>query len=151
MSKTMLALESFVVGAFCMFFMLSGSHTSILAQSGLGLPDAIPVVPPLSSIEVRDSHFGTEPQQLDGLNCKECTFDNVTLTYGGGAYHLENCRFSGTTRVVFTGAAQNALAVLPLIAAITSGNPNPNPPRPKETRIAQAKAPITIVRWVSPK
>ena len=134
MSKVTVALGSFIVGACCTFLMLSGNQTSTFAhasllQSAMGFPGE-PVVPPLSSLVV-GSKFSEAAQQLDGMRCQGCEFTNVALTYAGGSYSLEGCRFSGTTRFVFKGAAANALAILPLMEALTRKAP-PTIPLPNK-------------------
>lgn len=148
MSKVILALGSFMVGACSVFFMFSGSHPSILehpvlAQSMIGTR-GVPVVPPLGGL-VEDGSFTAAPQTLDGLNCVRCSFDNATLTYGGGTFKLTDCKFEGTTRVFLSGAAANTLAVLPLLEAIAQGGapkaPVPQKPIEKE---ATAKQLLTV-------
>ena len=62
-------------------------------------------------------------QHLDGFDCRECTFKNVALQYGGGAYHLENAKFSGTTSISLTGAAANTVAFLRFLQSIGRGIP----------------------------
>lgn len=150
MSKVMLSLGSIIVGASLMFFMLSGNHTSMAAQGGIGIEGEVPIVPSRLFV-VKGSVFADEPQQLDGLDCTDCTFDNVRLTYGGGEVRLRNAKFVGTTRVVLTGAARNAFAVMVLANAIARGNPKPKAVPRMETRLALAKAPITIARWATTK
>jgi len=148
MSKVTIALGSFIVGACCMFFMLSGNHASTLehvasAQGGGGFPGE-PIVPPLSA-SVEGSKFLGVSQQLDGMKCNGCFFSDATLTYAGGSYSLVDCHFSGTTRFEFKGAAANTLAILPLMEALVHGAP-PKIPPPKTPmlRNATAEQPISI-------
>jgi hypothetical protein len=151
MSKVTLALGSFIVGACAMFFISLGNQASTLEQpsfaqvSALGTNGA-PVVPPLiPQVKGLTIEGGSIPQMLDGLDCKECTFKDVTLTYAGGAYNFDHCNFSGTTRVVLSGAAANTMAILPLLQAITRGVP-PKPPTPQKPteQTATAKQLMTV-------
>lgn len=156
MSKVMVALGSFIVGACSMlFFMASGNHTSTLeqpvfAQAGqLIVTGGVPVVPPVKNF-VEDSHFEGGSQMLDGLSCKGCMFKNTTLTYGGGAFNLVECNFSGNTRVVLSGAAVNTLSILPLLQALTKGTP-PQAPPPQKPIEKNAIAPQMVkVTFASP-
>jgi hypothetical protein len=95
--------------------------------------------------------LANESQQLDGFDCRGCTFRDVELTYSGGAYHIENARFSGTTRLVLTGAAANTLAFLQFMQGIASGLPGvpPLPNKPVERR-ATAKKPMTGMDITAP-
>ena len=151
MSKITLALGSFIVGAMTMLFLFSGSHASMWAQEstkpgpGLEMPFAIPTVPPLRHVVLEGNEFVGVEQQLDGLNCKGCKFRDVVLTYGGGAYALSDCVFSGRVRIALSGAAGNTVAILPLLQAITVGKP-PEAPKPKApiNKEATAKNTLTV-------
>jgi hypothetical protein len=138
-----------------MFFIVSGSHTSTLeqpvfAQAGQLLSTGgVPEVPPVRNF-VEDSHFEGGSQMLDGLSCKGCTFKDTTLAYGGGAFTLVDCNFSGNTRVVLSGAAVNTLSILPLLQALAKGTP-PTAPPPKKPIEKNAIAPQLVkVNFASP-
>lgn len=95
--------------------------------------------------------LASEPQSLDGFDCRDCTFKDVELTYSGGAYHLENAKFSGTTRLVLTGAAANTLAFVQFMQDIASGLPGvPPPPNKPIERKATAKKPMTRMDATAP-
>ncbi len=122
MSRMMLALGSFVVGACSTLLFLGnqsfGSQTSTTAQErptikgggvahggrGVALGGAEPTVKSfLSYPKVEDFTFEDVTQALDGLDCTNCAFKDVSFEYSGGAYNLINCSFSGRTRVVLKG------------------------------------------------
>lgn len=157
MSRITLALGSFMLGACCMAFL--GSHTSTVAQEVprvpppstacamsaigamgpapgsptrlIGIPNSEPPVPGLAPA-ICSGSMKNGTQALDGLDCRNCTFDGVALEYAGGAYNLQDAQFSGVTRIVLKGAAANTVSILPLLAAIEAGQrleqPNPNAP-----------------------
>jgi hypothetical protein len=148
MSKIALAVGSFIVGA-CSILLL-GSHTSISAQPPQSVPsqprstivnisDAIPAVPALRHIVFTKGAFTGGTQQLDGLECESCLFDNVTFTYGGGAVRLVNPSISGPIRVELTGAAANTVAVIQYLQAIDA-NRQPAPINPRTPILKSATA-----------
>lgn len=132
MSKVTVALGSFIVGACCMFFVLSGIHTSILAHPVLAQtaisagPSAVPVVPPVA-VETSGNTIEGMVFDLDGVNSTGDVFDNATIEYGGGAFRLIQPKFSGSIRLRLKGAAANTLALLQYIQAVEAGQ------RPKRT------------------
>ncbi len=135
MSKITLAFVSFVAGisSAVLFFMLSGNQTSTLAQTrGVVIEGAEPTIPPLHANVFTGTHLGGVEQQLDGFECLNCEFSNVTLTYAGGAARIVNPKFSGTTRVIFKGAAANTLATVGFLQAMLQKQKppmvNPNAP-----------------------
>lgn len=94
------------------------------------------------------------PQSIDGLDCRGCDFENVRLTYGGGAFNLENPRFSGTTTLTLTGAAANTVAFLKLMEQVGNGLPGlPNdvlrPHTPVKRRFT-AKKPMKHMTVTAP-
>jgi hypothetical protein len=166
-AKLVLALTAVVLGACSM--LIFGSHTSTWAQSAQ-LPPASNklvikpgslivapvegVVPTVASIDVMPRYdgftFEDKRLELDGLDCVNCVFKNVVLTYGGGPFNLSNVTFSGTTRIELTGAAANGLKILPLVDAINRGRliePAPNPNRPI-VKMAIAQTPLSTT-WES--
>jgi hypothetical protein len=170
MSRTMLALGSFVVGA-CSTLLLVGTQSfgnqaSTTPQApvspqgrstlkgggaahgnrGVLLNGSEPTFKPFVAFpKFEEFTFEDVTQSLDGLDCTNCVFKDVRFEYAGGAYNLINCAFSGTTRVTLKGAATNTFAILPLLQAITSGHP-PEPPKPKTPMLktATAQSPTTI-------
>jgi len=153
MSKVTIAFGSFIVGACCMFFALSGNHRSILerpafAQSVISVR-GVPVVPGLGAkfSRIRVAHA---TQELDGLDCTECDFRDLTLTYGGGAFKFTDTKFSGNIRVNLTGAAANTVSVLPFLEALARGMP-PELAVPQAPIERAATAPqIVTVNFASP-
>ncbi len=160
MSKVTLALGSFILGMVCASV---GIHTSTVvhafAQSsapstppqtrplvGFG---KMPEVPPLGPLQTGFDAEDTGTISLDGMNCKDCIFKNVTLIYGGGAYSCSNCSFSGVRRVELRGAAFNTFILLQHIGAITGApqqeQQNPNSPKIFTTDLKQPAQ----VTWVS--
>jgi len=141
MSKVTAALGSFSAGvcSVLLFLMLSGSHTSTLAQlpKQAVFPGAEPTVPPLQNAVFTGTAFRGGEQQLDGLNCEECSFTDVTFTYAGGASRLVNPKFSGTTRVTFKGAAANALMTSAFLQSMLQ-NKKPPPTRQNDPIIKAA-------------
>jgi hypothetical protein len=145
MSKITVAFESFVAGAssVLLLFMLFGNHTSMFAQGppiGIGVTGAEPTVPPLGPLM---SGVGLEAreQPLDGLNCEQCTFGDVTFTYGGGAVRLIEPELSGTIRLNLKGAAANTAVTIAFLQAMLQNQKPPavNPNKPI-IKTATAKA-----------
>ncbi|BCA57105.1 hypothetical protein W02_42450 [Nitrospira sp. KM1] len=60
---------------------------------------------------------------LDGMDCRDCVFHDVTLTYSGGVVHLVNPRFEGNVSVEFKGPAQNTRDLLQFIEAMATTMP----------------------------
>lgn len=136
MSKVMLALGSFVIGAICGSMSPSFIHTSTWAQAQSpqepSLPSstiqnlsAVPVVPPIWYFGKGDS-IGGAAQQLDGFSCEGCTVTTPLLIYGGGSYSLSNTKFPKDVEVRLVGAAENTFKFLIFTGAI----PAPAPPQP---------------------
>ena len=135
------------------------THTSTLAQSAsppsvesfsaVQLGDATPVVPSLPGTRVAGLSLSDAVQVLDGLNCRDSTFKNVTFKYGGGPYRLEGCKFEGEITVLFSGAALNVMGLLQDVEKIgmqmAPSAPSPTP-QPRKTPIA---API-VADLISP-
>src|SRR5438477_11575410 len=108
MSKITVAVGSFIAGiaSVLLFLMLSGSHTSTLAQAVVN-SGAEPSVPSLLGNVFTGAQISGGTQPLDGFECDGCTFKDVTFTYAGGAARITNPKFSGATRLVLKGAAAN--------------------------------------------
>ena len=126
MSKVMLALGSFIVGACCAFIISSGIQTSTWAQFSTDAA-SIPIVPPLKGFVMKNSDFNGGSLQLDGLDCENCTIGNTDFTYGGGAFRLVNPKFKTGMRITFTGAALNTRLLLILVEALNKPQ-RPVPP-----------------------
>jgi hypothetical protein len=152
MSKVTVAFGSFIVGACCMFFALSGNHASIFeqpafAQTIIGTA-GVPIVPGLGG-KLIDVTLEGGPQELDGLDCTRCDFRGLTLTYGGGAFKFTDSKISGTIKVVLTGAAANTVTILPFLEGLTRGTP-PKPTIPQTPIEKTATAPqIVTVSFAS--
>ncbi len=149
MSKIMLAFGSFIVGASVMFLMLSGSHTSTFAQvlggpGGVLVSAEVPTVPP-ANLHFSKATWSGLVQQLDGVDCTDCVFNNVSFTYGGGAFNFNNVAISKNFRLTLTGAAANTIILLRILEAISAAKP-PIPPQPQTPiqRTAIAKQTVTI-------
>jgi hypothetical protein len=99
---------------------LLGNHTPTFAQdrSTFSLKDTVPIVPPLPHIALNGNSFRNVTYAMDGLECHDCTFQDVTLTYGGGAYLLENPKVSLPVRLNLTGAALNTAQLLQVFGLI---------------------------------
>lgn len=147
-----LSFGSLIIG----LFLGLGIHTSIWAQSiggggsMLGTQQWIPTVPPLrSDITQAGLKMSNGDQILDGLNCDECTFENVNFVYSGGEFHCKDCTFSGTINFDLRGAAKNTLVALELAKAIAASRvpPVPTPVPPQDFT---AKTPIKAT-WTSQK
>ena len=154
MSRSPVALGSLILISLVGVF---GQDTATLGQSSPSAPTGKgielkrePIVPSLSSITERGITLRNAVQPLDGLNCENCTFENVTFEYSGGAYRLVGCTFHGTIRVGFKGAAANTLALLAIVEATRAPKP-PSGPSPGPTpRSFTASTPITA-DWISPQ
>jgi hypothetical protein len=129
MSKLMLTVGSFILGAISMFVVLTGSQAIIWAQSpaasssssseSYASPEMISIdarVPRVPDIPVRFANLSfpaNQSEHLDGLSCTDCEFSAPLLIYGGGEYQLINATFAkGNMRVQLTGAAQNTYNLL---------------------------------------
>jgi hypothetical protein len=127
MSKLMIAVGSFGIGAISMFALLSGGQSLIWAQSpasssssgSYASPETISIdarVPRVPDIPVRFANLSfpsNQSEHLDGLSCTDCEFSGPLLIYGGGEYQLINATFAkGTIRVQLVGAAQNTFNLL---------------------------------------
>ena len=163
MSKVMLALGSFIVGACCASIVSVGIQTSTLAQSsppsgpvpatviGNGL---VAVVPPLSSRSADSTFGGNMTMGLDGLNCEHCTFKNATFIYGGGAFNIPQFTFVGQTTVITKGAAQNTVQLLTLLGMLGQKPAPSGPPpafRPPATEFAIDQAMPKTIELISAK
>ncbi len=176
MSKTTIAAYAFIVGA-CCGFLLNNRVPSVVASplnrqasvpkpqraifhgggvanagTGVLIQGAIPSFIPLENTPIFEGYrFSNVGQPLDGLDCHDCTFDNTVLRYGGGAFNLENVRFSGTTKLVLDGAAANTLAFLKFMNSLPTGVPLASPPPNKPIeRKARAKNPLPKVDFTPP-
>ena len=134
MSKVTISVVSFGAGLCTALSLglLNGHQTSTLAQAvppasaapfqPIGIGGAIPEVPPLRHNIVENFPFGNGRdevmQQLDGLECRNCSFNNVTLTYGGGEYDLRNISFVGKWELRLTGAARNTMQLVSFLQSM---------------------------------
>lgn len=120
---------------------------------GIKILGAAPEVPPINKTPVFEGAIITSAhlQQLDGLDCRMCTFDNSALVYSGGAFNLKAAKFTGTTHISLAGAAANTVAFLQFMHGIDSGIPSASlpPSRPIE-RKAAAKKPMTNLDVTAP-
>jgi hypothetical protein len=157
MSKTTLVLSSFASGLL-VGSLVFGSHIVTVAHSSSPVPQVkglivsglIPTIPGLGP-RIESLNLDATGQDLDGLNCGECVFNNAALTYSGGAFRMDKASFSGTTRLTLKGAAANGVAMVPLMIALARGQ-KPAPPRSNVPIIKTAitKETITNVAWQSP-
>jgi hypothetical protein len=176
MSKTSVAICAFIAGACCAF--LLNNRVPIVAASplnpqasaprpqrsifhggefsnlktGVLIREAIPSFIPLENTPIfEDFTFSKTGQPLDGLDCRGCKFNDVTLRYNGGAYNLENAQFTGTTRLVLGGAAANTLAFLKFLNGLSTGIPPASlPPNKPIKRKAIAKEPLPKIDFTAP-
>jgi hypothetical protein len=130
MRKVMVVFGSFVAGISItlLFLVFSGSQTSALAQGqskGIVNEGLEPIVPPLHHNVFKGAHMTNVEQPLDGFECEDCSFTDVTLTYAGGAVRIVNPKFSGTTRLVLKGAAANTSVTVSFLQAMLQ---NQKPP-----------------------
>lgn len=145
MSKITASSLTFLLGALCSFVL---NQTSTLLHAGpfLSFPDAIPRVPPLAGT-VTDSSFANGEQQLDGLDCTRCTFENVVLSCAGGVFRLKDMSIKGRLRVDFKEPAKNTIKLLALLEALpTHDKPTSSESKDKEVFVKQA----TTATWISP-
>jgi hypothetical protein len=168
MSRLFVAIASFTAGV-CAAAVVIGSGSSTLAQNmAIRNTPAIPVVPPGPVISLHNVAFSTiggndGVQQLDGLRCDGCRFDDAVLTYGGGNFELKNVTISGTARLQLTGAAANTVALIDALESIGLDSnailPNLIPQRPinktvtikKPTRKLDLRPPFTGTLIGNPK
>jgi hypothetical protein len=148
MSKAILALGSFLVGACCASIISLGIHTSAWAQPSLfAFADTVPKITGLGGRMVRLKVTGGS-QQLDGLDCQSCTFDDTLFTYSGGAFRFTDLALKGNWRVSLTGAAANTQLLLTLLH-LTDKPQRPVPMlsfKPPILQRAKLLTPVTITR-----
>lgn len=150
MNKVTLALGSFIVGACTAFLLVSlfGSHTSAFAQepkppsiSGPGLfINAQTGIPPVPGLTQSFENFDLQAHSLfflDGVACINCILGDTDLVYGGGAFSLNNFKFSGPVRVKLVGAAANTMAFVTFMEAVGARQAIPKP-KPSEPIIRAA-------------
>jgi hypothetical protein len=146
MSRVTTALVSFALGVATTFLVLSGSHTSILAQappSQAPPPQAqpsmpnivggagVPTVPPITQ---HFTDFGLAvpgmPFGVDGTECVRCVFNGQSFRYAGGNFQFTDFKFSGPVRVEFVGAARNTLIFLQFVQGLAAGQAPKRPSNP---------------------
>jgi hypothetical protein len=153
MSKFTIGIGGFVAGV-CVALLFNNPPIMVSAnQGGIVLRGAIPEVAPLENFPaIEKGHVIKSIQQLDGLNCVDCTFDDASLTYGGGPFRFVNAKFSGATNLTFAGAAANTLALLRLLEAVPrSTAPTPYPPNEPINRTSVApKQPVPKIDFTPP-
>jgi hypothetical protein len=146
MNKISLSVISFTLGVCCtvatfrLFVavnnvdaQIAGPFVPIVPPISSALP--VPIVPPISGMIFADNAFesSVEPSKLmlDGLVSIGNTYKNPTgtiITYGGGAFHLENSSFVGPLTFEFIGAAANTVTLLNSLGLIVhQDRTNPNP------------------------
>ena len=126
--------------------LLLGNQTSTFAQqappqqelsfnnnSGL-----VPVVPPPKRVFDAVSLKGTK-FNVDGLVCHKCKLSNVTISYGGGAYSIEEGSISLPIRIELTGAALNTAGFLNSFGLLGCPANKPTPEQPTVPQIMTAK------------
>ena len=171
MTKAILVIGSFFAGFVCAFLLID--LPSVSAQGGdngrsvfigggargfgpvgglVKIAGVTPLFAPLEKTPIfKGFEFVNGRQSLDGLDCRGCTFTDVELRYGGGAYHLEGSKFSGTTRLVYEGAAANTLAFVQFMQGIAKGMPGVALPQNKPViRRTTAKNPGITVDTTAP-
>ncbi len=109
------AVLSFVLGATLVSVYGNQASTPQTTSQPRGyvIAGAAPVVPVLKNRAViSGAIFNGGVHNVDGTECSGCSFTNITLVYGGGAYKLDNSTFSGTINIQLEGAAGNTGAFL---------------------------------------
>lgn len=151
MSKITVALSSFTLGMLIMFAAgRFGNQTSTFAQSKPQPTFSVsegsePTIPPLRSNVFHGASLNGVKQPLDGFECEQCTFRNVTFTYAGGAVRLVNPKIDGPFTLELKGPAANALGVIQYLQAIGGQRkPAPAPIVPNRPIIRTASASTTF-------
>lgn len=118
---------------------LFGMTTEIEAGQ-LGIAGTEPIVPPLPSTRIVGSRMANGVQQLDGLVCTNCVFENVVLTYAGGNFELSNPQFKNDVIIEFKGAASNGVELFKKLMS------PPQAPRksPRYNPKANPKVPVAM-------
>src|SRR5215472_14910878 len=144
MSKITIAFASFSLGVLTSFFVFSGSHASVLAETPSPQTPApapqtlaplliggagVPTVPPITQhftnfgLAVPGGAFG-----VDGSECVRCEFSGAVLRYGGGNFQFTDFKFSGPVRFELTGAAANTVIFMRFVEALAANQkPLPKP------------------------
>src|SRR5258707_508645 len=94
MTKSALALGSFIVGACFSFLALSLSQTSTRVQAAQGTAVNLakePVVPPLYMRREGFNLGGFAFQAFDGITCVGFSIEAPLITYAGGAFSCDGC------------------------------------------------------------
>jgi hypothetical protein len=149
MKHIVIAVVSFSLG---LITVLAVQHRltppTVLAQFSGGPPPFIPplsaAVPKIQPPNVFVDHntvISDSPPQyyLDGMILKNSVIASprgVIITYGGGAYHLENVAISGAIGLELTGAAANTARLLESLGLMRV----PNAPSPE----SKTKLPVTV-------
>jgi len=117
---------------------------------GISLAGGEPIFRPTNMLpRVEDYVFEDVTQKLDGLDCTNCTFKDVTLEYEGGIFNLTNATFSGRTRLILKGAAANAFSAGSMFAAIGSGGGSASAPDRPVIKATMVRQPVKL-DWKSP-
>lgn len=132
-----------------LFFIASSGMPIITeAQEGVMVTGAEPVVPRMG-VKLKSVTIAGFTQPLDGVDCEECTFKNLVLTYSGGSFRLVKPRFENVS-IELKGAAKNTVALLDFIRVITSPPPPKQLPDPKANPMVPIKNILTTVDLISP-
>ena len=126
MSKLTVALVSFSLGV-VITLSLVGSRAFTFAQEPpkpmpvLAGGAGTPLVPPITQ---HFSNFGASVPGtafgVDGVECVKCSFNGMTLRYGGGNFQFSDFKFSGPVRFELTGAAANTVIFMRFVKALAA-------------------------------
>lgn len=120
-------------------FAISADGTSeSLKEVVVEIEGAEPVIAPSTNRVASDSTLANGIHVLDGLECLNCIFENVVLTYAGGNFKLVKPQFKGNVSIEFKGAALNGIA---LFKRLNSSVPTESP---KFDPNAHAKVPVAM-------
>jgi uncharacterized protein YjbI with pentapeptide repeats len=177
MSKTVVAVCAFIIGFACALLLTSGlgsvsassqpmrnglvPHNRMVVdgsrfsgnKQGIAIDGAIPEFRPLETTPIFNNVTisANESQDLDGLDCRGCTFNGAMMRYSGGAFNLENANFSGTTRLELSGAAANTVAFLKFMDGLAKGvAPKSFPQNKPVHKQAIAKNPLPKLDFTAP-
>jgi hypothetical protein len=172
LSKFSIAVLGFLAGVFSTWLVIPANSVaasmsrqqgrSIIDSSSFGhgalidLPDSTPHFRPLEENPIFNNvRVWGQQQVLDGFECHSCLFEDAELSYSGGAFNIENARFSGTTHVVLSGSAANTVALLDLMNILSAGRAGtpiaqPLPPEKPIKKDAISKVPIGPINFTPP-
>jgi hypothetical protein len=117
-----------VIMCMSLFGISSDGRSEPVKEVVVEVEGAEPIIAPSTKRVAADSTLAGGTHVLDGLECLNCVFENVVLTYAGGNFKLVNPQFKGKVSIEFKGAALNGIALFDkLNLSVTGQSPKFDP------------------------